>query len=58
MAERTTKEKWLLFSAFALAIVLVDIDITAINLALATIANDLNVSLTTAQWIVDAMGDA
>ncbi len=52
-SQATSIEKWLLFSAFAIAIILVDIDMTAVNLALATIASELNTNLTTAQWIVD-----
>lgn len=45
--------KWWVFVATALAVMMVDIDITAVNLALATIARELNVGLSTAQWIID-----
>lgn len=46
-------KKWLLFYALTLSIVVVDLDMTAVNLALATIANELHLSLSTAQWVID-----
>lgn len=45
--------KWLVFIATALAVMMVDLDITAANLALATIGKDLSISLANAQWIID-----
>jgi len=45
--------KWWIFIAAALAIMMVDIDITAANLALANIANDLRINISTVQWIID-----
>ncbi len=49
----TAHKKWWLFLATALAIMMVDIDVTAANLALSTIAHDLHFGLSTAQWIID-----
>lgn len=46
-------KKWLLFYALTLSIVIVDLDMSAVNIALATMATELNLSLSTAQWIVD-----
>lgn len=45
-------KKWIIFSAIALIVIIVDIDMTAINLALSTIASDFDMSLANAQWIV------
>jgi EmrB/QacA subfamily drug resistance transporter len=45
--------KWWVFVATAFTIMMVDLDSTAINLALASIAKDLNIGLPTAQWIID-----
>jgi DHA2 family methylenomycin A resistance protein-like MFS transporter len=49
----TGNRKWLVFLALSLALIMVDLDITAVNLALAAIANDLSINLSTAQWIID-----
>jgi EmrB/QacA subfamily drug resistance transporter len=46
-------KKWVLFYALMLSIVIVDLDMTAVNMALATMATQLHLSLSTAQWIVD-----
>lgn len=46
-------QKWWVFFATALAIIMVDIDITAVNLALTTIEQDLDISMSTVQWIID-----
>lgn len=43
----------LIFSSLALAIMLIDIDITATNLLLSNIMRDLSLSLSNAQWIID-----
>ncbi|MFA5960833.1 MAG: MFS transporter [Tatlockia sp.] len=53
MSSNTNSQKWWVFLATALAIVMVDIDITAVNLALTTIEQDLDISMSTVQWIVD-----
>ena len=45
--------KWIIFIALSLTIMMVDLDITAVNLALAVIAQDLTINLPTAQWIID-----
>lgn len=45
--------KWLVFVGLALAIVMVDIDMTAINLVAATIVQKLNLPTSVAQWIID-----
>jgi DHA2 family multidrug resistance protein len=45
--------KWWVFFATVLAIVMVDIDITAVNLAISTIDKDLHLGLSTAQWVID-----
>lgn len=47
------KQKWLIFIALACAAVMVDVDMTAINLAVHTIANSLSMSVATAKWVVD-----
>src|SRR3990167_1699834 len=46
-------KKWWVFLATALAIVMVDIDISAVNLALTTIEQDLAIQMSTVQWIID-----
>jgi len=46
-------KKSLIFLSLALAIMMVDLDITAVNLALADIAKELMINMSTAQWIID-----
>ncbi len=47
------KHRWLIFVAIAISIFIVDVDMTAINLAVADIAHSLSMTLSSAQWIVD-----
>lgn len=47
------KQKSMIFISLSLAIMMVDLDITAVNLAITNIANDLLISMSTAQWIID-----
>lgn len=49
----TNNHKWLIFLALALSVVMVDVDMTAVNLAIATIAKELQLTLPTAQWIIN-----
>lgn len=53
MLATTQRPRWWVFFATALAIIMVDIDITAVNLALTTIGQDLAISMSTIQWIID-----
>ena len=45
--------KWWIFLALALSVMMVDLDMTAVNLAVVTMAKDLSLSLGNAQWIID-----
>lgn len=47
------KSYWIVFISLLLAIVMVDIDTTAINLAITTIIKDLGLSISQGQWIID-----
>ncbi len=53
MSTLTTQQKWLIFAGLALSVVMVDIDITASNLALSTISQSLQMPLSSAQWLID-----
>lgn len=46
--------KWMVFVGAGLMILLVNIDVTIVNLALATISRDLQTSLTQIQWIINS----
>jgi EmrB/QacA subfamily drug resistance transporter len=46
-------QKWLVFVGLALSIMMVDIDVTAANLAVSDIIHDLNLTVSTGQWIID-----
>ncbi len=47
------KYNWLIFIALSLSVMMVDVDMTAVNIAINTMATSLSISLATAQWIVD-----
>ena len=48
-----TSSPWLAMIPLMIPIVMVNVDITAVNLALAHIARDLHVSLSVVQWVVN-----
>ena len=48
-----SRSRWLIFFGVALSIVMVDVDLTAVNLALPTISESLNIGLGVAQWVID-----
>jgi MFS family permease len=50
--------KWWIFFATSLVLVMTNIDYTAVNLALAPIANDLHANLSTLQWIINGYSSA
>lgn len=50
--------KWWVFFATSLVLVMTNIDYTAVNLALAPIANDLHTNLSTLQWIINGYSSA
>lgn len=45
--------KWLVFIGLALAIMMVDLDITATNLAISKIISELKLSISNGQWVID-----
>jgi EmrB/QacA subfamily drug resistance transporter len=53
-AERVYERRWWAFSVLALAILIVVIDHTIINVALPTIQRELGATVSDLQWIVDA----
>ena len=53
MAENTARKWWALI-AIAASVLVVGLDLTVLNLALPTIANDLHASTSDLQWISDA----
>jgi len=50
----TKNRKWLIFFGAGLMIFLINIDMTIVNLALATIAKNLHANMATIQWIINA----
>lgn len=48
------KHKWWIFLAMSVAVAMSNIELTAVNLALASIGSDLHLSLHNMQWIINA----
>ncbi len=48
------KHKWLIFTSTSILLLLMNIDMTAVNLALAQIARDLKLHMVNVQWIISA----
>ncbi len=46
-------KKWLVFIGAALAVMMVDVDITAVNLAITDMTKDLHLTISGGQWIVN-----
>ncbi len=47
------QKKWIVFTAVAIMVALVDLGVTAANLALTEIAGDLKSNLTSLQWVIN-----
>ena len=45
--------KWWIFISLALSVMLVNVDLSAVNLAIPSITDDLNLTLNAAQWIIN-----
>ena len=50
---RAISQKWLIFIGAAIAVIMVDVDMTAINIAVEPITRDLGLSISAGQWIVN-----
>jgi EmrB/QacA subfamily drug resistance transporter len=46
-------KKWVVFIACAIAVFMVDVDLTAVNLVLTNMASELHAPLSTMQWVID-----
>jgi EmrB/QacA subfamily drug resistance transporter len=53
-ANTNNRHKWLIFFTCALLLLLMNFDMTAVNLALAPIATELHLNIVNVQWIISA----